>query len=403
MRQYDGLRLTMAILYQPISTGPLPVIILIYVTMRIFIFKRSVLITRFALLACLLLHIGACKKSNPIREPGQPNIIPDPVTPAPAAKFGLAGFATQNGGTTGGEGGTVVTATTYAELKTYLESSTKYIVNVNSRIYNGVKGGSIKINANKTLMGIGTAAFLDGVGLTIAGKNNVIIRNIKITLTSITDTSDPAVYDPDGDEGRAQIIVNGGDCISVSGTSSNIWIDHCELYEIDPAVQTNQDLYDGLIDIKNASQYITISWCYFHDNHKTHLIGSSDDDNFDRKLTFHHNYYNNIKSRLPLNRFGKTHVYNNYFYKIGSSGIDARMGACVKVENNVFENVKSPVISSGTILGTYEVTGNLFNGITGIAAPTTSTCSFVPSYTYTPDAASTIKAIVMADAGIGKI
>jgi len=43
------------------------------------------------------------------------------------------------------------------------------------------------------------------------------------------------------------------------------------------------------------------------------ILGSSDTDNFDRKVTFHHNWYRNIKSRLPLNRFGNAHVYNNYY------------------------------------------------------------------------------------------
>ncbi|THU36884.1 pectate lyase [Niastella caeni] len=319
------------------------------------------------------------------------------------AAFGIAGFATQNGNTTGGQGGSTVTATTYAQLKSYLESSTTYIVRVDGRIYNGVKGGRININSNKTLLGVGTAGFLDGVGLNISSKRNIIIQNIKVTLTSITDRSDPAVYDPDGDEGLPQIIVNGGDCISIQGSSSNVWIDHCELYNTDPTVQTNKDLYDGLIDIKNTSQYITISWNYFHDNHKTHLIGSSDSDISDRKLTFHHNYYRNIGSRLPLNRGGVAHVYNNYYNVIRGSGIDSRMGACVRVENNVFETAKSPIIASGSTLGKYQVLGNTFSGITGTAAPTSSTCTFTPPYSYSLDAASAVKSGVMSGAGIGKI
>jgi len=320
-----------------------------------------------------------------------------------SAAFGLVGFATQGGGTTGGQGGATVTATTYAQLKSYLESSTTYIVRVSSTIYNGTKGGSINVNSNKTLLGVGSSAFLNGIGLNISSKSNIIIQNVKITMTGITDRTDPAVYDPDGDEGRPQIIVNGGDCIGIQGSSSRVWIDHCELYNENPNTQTNQDLYDGLIDIKHTSQYITLSWNYFHDNHKTHLIGSSDTDNFDRKVTFHHNWYRNIKSRLPLNRFGNAHVYNNYYNVIGSSGIDSRMGACVKIENNVFETVKSPIIASGTTLGKYQVSGNSYSGITGTAAPTSSTCSFTPPYSYSMDATSSVKTEVTTKAGIGKI
>lgn len=357
-----------------------------------------------AIAATLSLCTISCSKSHQSdleQASGQPNSVAAPKTESVA--FGIAGFATLNGGTTGGQGGATVTATTFAQLKSYLESSTTYIVRLDRRIYNGTKGGRINVNSNKTLLGVGTAGFLDGVGLNISSKRNIIVQNIKITLTSITDRSDPAVYDPDGDEGLPQIIVNGGDCISIQGSSSNVWIDHCELYNQDPAVQTNKDLYDGLIDIKNTSQYVTLSWNYFHDNHKTHLIGSSDSDNSDRKLTFHHNYYRKIVSRLPLNRFGVAHLYNNYFTQITGSAVDSRMGACVRVENNVFEIVKSPVISSGTTAGKYHVLGNSFSGITGTAAPTSSTCSFTPPYSYAIDPASSVKADVTARAGIGKL
>lgn len=327
----------------------------------------------------------------------------DPATFNNAYSFGLVGFATQNGGTTGGQGGATVTATTFAQLKSYLESSTPYIVRVDRRIYNGAKGGSISVNSNKTLLGVGSAGFLDGVGLSISSKRNIIIQNIKITLTSITDRSDPAVYDPDGDEGRPQIIVNGGDCISIHGSSSNVWIDHCEFYQVDPATQTNQDLYDGLIDVKNGSQYITISWNYMHDHHKTHLVGSSDSDNSDRKITFHHNHYRNVKDRLPSYRFGSAHIFNNYYTQIKGSAINSRMGACIRIENNVFETVKSPIVTAGSPVGKYQVSGNSYSGITGTAAPTTSTCSFTPPYSYSLESVNLVKATVVNGAGIGKI
>jgi pectate lyase len=347
----------------------------------------------------LSLLICSCKKNNS----GPPTTETNGSVTANAVAFCIAGFATQNGGTTGGQGGTTVTATTFAQLKSYLESSTTYIVRVDRRIYNGTKGGRINVNSNKTLVGVGTAGFLDGIGLNISSKRNIIVQNIKITFTSITDRSDPAVYDPDGDEGRPQIIVNSGDLISIQGSSSNVWIDHCELYNTDPTVQTNIDLYDGLIDIKHTSQYVTISWCYFHDHHKTHLIGSADSDASDRKVTWHHNWYRNIGSRLPLYRGGTAHVYNNYYNVIRGSGVDSRINACVRVENNVFETVKSPIIRSGSPVGRYQVLGNSFSGISGTAAPTSSTCTFTPPYSYGLDPASAVKADVTSRAGIGKI
>ena len=100
-----------------------------------------------------------------------------------------------------------------------------------------------------------------------------------------------------------QILVNGGDAIGIAGTSKNIWIDHCELFAENPDTQTNKDLYDGLIDIKGQTGFITISWCYLHDQHKGGLVGASDTDLFaDRKITYHHNYYNKVKLRVPMYR-----------------------------------------------------------------------------------------------------
>lgn len=341
-----------------------------------------------------------CGKKIPVSESQPIDTAKKEPVKVPVTLFPLVGYAA---GTTGGQGGSTVTASTFAELKSYLESAIAYIVKIDSRIYNGTKGGRINLNSNKTLLGVGSAGFLDGIGLNIAGKANIVIQNIKFTLVSITDRTDPAVYDPDGDEGRAQIIVNGGDCISISGSSSKIWIDHCEFYQEDPTAQTNQDLYDGLIDVKNASANITISWNYFHDHHKTHLIGSADTDNYDRRITFHHNYYKNIGARLPLYRFGSGRVYNNFYQNIKGSGVNSRMGACVKVENNVFETVKSPITADGTTPGKYDVVGNVFSGITGTAPPAASTCTLTLPYTYTADAAGVVKTEVTIKAGVGKL
>lgn len=113
--------------------------------------------------------------------------------------------------------------------------------------------------------------------------------------------------------------------------------------------------------------------------------------------------YRNIASRLPLNRYGVAHIYNNYYNQVRGSGIDSRMGACVRIENNVFETAKSPIIASGSPLGKYHLLGNSFSGITGTAAPTSSTCSFSPPYSYSLDPASAVKADVTARAGIGKL
>src|SRR6185436_19596793 len=98
----------------------------------------------------------------------------------------LIGFATLNGGTTGGKGAQVVTVTTYADLKMYAESSTAYIIRVQGTIGNGANGGQINVKSNKSILGMGSTALLNGVGLNISSANNIIIQNLRLTMTGVT-------------------------------------------------------------------------------------------------------------------------------------------------------------------------------------------------------------------------
>ena len=225
------------------------------------------------------------------------------------------GFCTLNGGTTGGLGGQKVTVTTYADLKAYAESTTAYIIMVQGTISNGAAGGKVSVKSNKSIVGVGSTAFLSGVGLDINSANNIIIQNLKATLVGTTTPSS----------------VNGGDVIGISGTSKNIWIDHCEFYSENPDVQTDIDLYDGLVDIKAQTGFICISWSYLHDHHKGGLVGAADDDLYaDRKVTFHHNYYNKVKLRVPMYRGAVGHFFNNYI--VGATdATEIRAGTCVRV------------------------------------------------------------------------
>ena len=54
-------------------------------------------------------------------------------------------------------------------------------------------------------------------------------------------------------------------------------------------------------------RYITVSYNYFHDHAKVGLDGSGDSDDSERRITYAHNRYENVGSRLPLQRFGYVH------------------------------------------------------------------------------------------------
>jgi len=324
--------------------------------------------------------------------------------------FALVGFATLNGGTTGGTGGTVVEATSLSQVNNLLSTRRKnndtspLIIKFNRKI-TGSEAIVAKEVSNITFLGVGTGGELEGVGINIVRSKNIIVQNLKIhhALAPM-------------------------DCIGIEN-SRNIWIDHCELYNVfgdcngDGIVDTRGDIeggdvdwYDGLLDVKGESEYITVSWTYFHDSFKTSLVGSSDSDIYDRKITFHHNIYSNVRSRLPSYRGGTGHIFNNYYVNVEGSAINSRVGAKLRIENNVFENVGSGSMDSSgfaegpigsyysSSIGYWDVKNNLFINCKG-NQPTTSTCSFTPPYNYSNvlHPVEQVKSIVTQYAGVGKI
>lgn len=321
---------------------------------------------------------------------------------AQSPDFSLVGFAEN---TTGGSGGATVIVKDYSTLKIYAESNTPAVIIIDGTIANGADGGSINIHSNKTILGSGNGALMFGVGFTIKGYNNIIIRNIRFTMTGVTTRVDKSgVYSSTGDEGRPQILKNGGDCIRLMGDCFDVWIDHCEFFNEDPAVQTNIDLYDGIVDITGTSYNVTLSWNYVHDHHKVHLVGSSDTDLSDRRVTMHHNYFYNVRGRLPFYRYGTGHVFNNYYNKC-STAVNSRMQACLLVEKNYFENVSSNTIfDTGSLLPGYAtLNDNLF---VNSKSPLINSCnSFIPAYNYSGVLTNTedVKRVVMAYAGVGII
>src|SRR5262249_37671730 len=80
---------------------------------------------------------------------------------------------------TGGTGGANVTATTLAQLKQYMESTTTYTITVSGTINIG-SGASVKVQPNKTIKGANSSAKIIGC-LDLGGANNIIIQNLDIS------------------------------------------------------------------------------------------------------------------------------------------------------------------------------------------------------------------------------
>ena len=126
------------------------------------------------------------------------------------------------------------------------------------------------------------------------------------------------------DHRPAAAAASRADSISIEGDSSGkpnkIWIDHNTIFSNLVSCSGAGDAsFDGAIDNKKGATNITYSYNYIHDHQKVALNGHTDNDttNDAMRVTYHHNRFENVKARLPLQRRGRTHIYNNYFGNVG--------------------------------------------------------------------------------------
>ncbi|KAK7185437.1 hypothetical protein DPSP01_001944 [Paraphaeosphaeria sporulosa] len=278
------------------------------------------------------------------------------------------GYASENGGTTGGAGGSAVSVSTLAELQAAVKGDEAAVITIASSIKGS--GDNVKIGSNKSILGKDSSVVLENFTLTVKGAKNVIIRNLAIQK------------------------VVGGDAIAVQ-KSTNVWLDHLD---VSSDRDHDKDYYDGLIDLTHAADFVTVSNSKIHDHWKASLVGHSDsnsaEDTGHLRVTYHNNHWENINSRGPSLRFGTGHFFNNYYNAV-SDGINARLGAQVLVENNVWVDSKKPLYSVDNDAGAV-ASGNDFGGA-GNTAPA-GTLKSVP-YKYDLIEASAVKAAVVGTAG----
>ncbi|KAH7161447.1 pectin lyase fold/virulence factor [Dactylonectria macrodidyma] len=285
------------------------------------------------------------------------------------------GYATQNGGTKGGKGGSTTTVSTLAQFTKAATASGSSIIYVKGTISGATQ---VKVTSDKTIVGA-AGAKLKGVGLYIKGVSNVIVRNLAI----------------------AEVLADNGDAINIQA-STNVWVDHCD---VSSNMKNGKDYYDGLIDVNHGSDYITISNTYIHDHYKASLVGHSDSNSSEDKgklhVTYANNYWYNVNSRAPSVRFGTVHIYNNYYQKIGATGVNSRMGAAVLVESTTFVDSSSAdaltSVDSKTT-GTITVSDVSLGGATNNAPAGSFKSSSIP-YSYTKYGSGSVKSKVVGTAG----
>ncbi|MGN0812911.1 MAG: Ig-like domain-containing protein [Candidatus Coproplasma sp.] len=229
-----------------------------------------------------------------------------------------------------------------------LDSRAKYANGEYDTIWNNCP---IKNASNVTLEGIGESAGLFQWGLTWQSCNSIEVRN----LTFEDYTEDACSFE--GSKGSTT--VDGFD-------SQRIWLHHNTFEEginyWDLCAEQDKHEGDGATDFKQLS-YLTTSYNVHHNNHKTGLVGGSD-STLTACVTFHHNYYNNNSSRLPLGRQANMHMYNNYYYKSTGTNMSIRAGAYAFIENCYFDNCSTPIeIKTGdSKTGAVKLYQNVFSG-----------------------------------------
>ena len=219
-----------------------------------------------------------------------------------------------------------------------------------------------QVPPNTSLLGVGTdAKLVDGYlslntysptfGQTL--NSNIIIRNIEF---QVPQDLAPAWDPTDTATGNWNARYDG---ISIV-TSRNVWIDHCtfsdgaHLDSAEPTPFNNKHVqrHDGLVDIEDGSDDITLSYNVFRLHDKTTLIGSTGggtlgQENYEtgrERITFFANMWETSVQRAPLARWGQYHLLNNlyrgdtgdpqyplsYFIGLGTS-------ASILSESNVFD------------------------------------------------------------------
>ena len=290
----------------------------------------------------------------------------------------LEGFATLNAdgqnGVYGGRDGETVTVTNQADLDRYATATAPYTIRVQGSIKISPKGTEIRVNSDKTIIGVGaTGAIVEGGFFVNAGIHNVIIRNLTIGDTRIPSDTDGKEFDYDGIQ---------------MDTAHHIWIDHC----------TFHDINDGMIDSRKDTTYLTVSWNILHDHNKTFGIGWT--DNVTAQMTIHHNILRDTNQRNPsTDNVLRAHLYNNWMLRIESYGNYARGGTNMVLQNSVFDTVNDPhYYDTGTLV----VQGNIYRSTTGQRESSGTTFSFFDPgtfYSYKLDPADQVEGILARCAG----
>lgn len=253
------------------------------------------------------------------------------------------------------------------------------LTDYNSEGNGGTKGDSggmaRMINAkNVTIEGVGNDAVVKGWGFHFVasyrdGKQNDTTVGKSFEARNLTFVNYPEdALGMEGEQGTG--LSSDGSLSGSKSTSSPIispvercWV-HNNVFEqgggLIAGAESDKNEGDGSCDFKRG-RYYTFSYNYMEDCHKTNLLGSSDSSlQFD--VSFHHNWYKNVKARQPLTRNSNVHYYNNYVSGAVDYVVSLRADCYVFFEANYFYGSKRLTDKDGGVAKGY---ANVYNGCYG--------------------------------------
>lgn len=351
-----------------------------------------------------------------------PIVEEPPVGAVPDAS--LIGFASVTAAgldtTTGGDGGEVVTVTTFEDLERQISSPGARVVQIQGTIASPDETFvKLRVGSNKSIVGLGADAALEHIGFDVTGwgdaetgaladfcepefvgqfapVSNVIIRNLTFRDT-LGGSSD-------------------ADAIVVQCYAHHVWLDHNTFLGV-----ANGN--DGAIDIKRGADWVTVSWNHLVGWDKSMLLGHDDangeQDRGTLHVTYHHNYFENTRQRHPRIRFAHAHLLNNYLFndasvpnRTASYFLVAGVESNVHADGNLIEHAREIYVvgeeSSSDALLTFADDNRVVALSPGAESQfqiESNGRAFAPSsfYSYAVEDAAQLATTVPAFAGAGKL
>ena len=223
---------------------------------------------------------------------------------------------------------------------------------------------AIRIIGQVTLDGIACADMKSAYAIGVKGAANVTFEGVGDDATLYT--AGVAAFQSSSIEVRNLGLMNwgggkDGDGITLK-ESVGVWVHNNDIFYGNAGSDGDQAKGDGSMDLKDNSQYVTISYNHFWDSGKMSLCGMKSESG-ENWITYHHNWFDHSDSRHPRIRTMSVHVYNNYYDGNAKYGVGAAKDSEAFVEANYFRNCPYPMLSS--MQGSDVLAGGIFSSENG--------------------------------------